>query len=365
MKYRQEDNPKRHKCIRDDHGLATPSQAPLIKNVKELKDRLQQAIALEHFTIPPYLCALYSIKNETRPEARIIRTVAIEEMLHMIMAANILNAIGGEPKINSKEFLPNYPSPMPHSAVRFEVSLLRFSKEAVNTFLRIERPAKKEAAQARRGEFRSIGEFYEAVREALIRLDNEAKAKGEKRGLFTGTQPQVMSEHYYGSGGKLVAVYSIEDANRAIDEIVGQGEGIDGTILDDDCSLFGDDVELAHYFRFNEIFSDRRYKCSDKPNDAPSGDPLHVDWESVHNMVPNPKMSMFEGQPDLLKMVKAFNKTYMALLKNINEACNGNPDVVKDGVPLMFALKNQAVDLMKTPSGIGNYTVGPSFEYVP
>jgi hypothetical protein len=85
---------------------------------------------LEHFTVPPHLCALYSIKNETRPEARIIRTVAIEEMLHMIMAANILNDIGGdEPKIHSKEVLPHYPSPMPHS---------------------------------------SIGEFYEAVREALI-----------------------------------------------------------------------------------------------------------------------------------------------------------------------------------------------------
>ena len=61
---------------------------------------------------------------------------------------------------------------MPHSAVRFKVNLLRFSKDAVNTFLRIERPAPPTEVP-KPGKFGSIGEFYAAVRGEL-RLDGEA-----------------------------------------------------------------------------------------------------------------------------------------------------------------------------------------------
>ena len=35
----------------------------MIKTIKDLHEHLQWAIELEHATIPPYLCALYSIKE--------------------------------------------------------------------------------------------------------------------------------------------------------------------------------------------------------------------------------------------------------------------------------------------------------------
>ncbi len=56
------------------------------------------AIKLEHATIPPYLTALYSIKPDPRKSNHdsynIIRAVAVEEMLHLTLAANLLNAVG-------------------------------------------------------------------------------------------------------------------------------------------------------------------------------------------------------------------------------------------------------------------------------
>lgn len=368
MSYYQQTNPNRQKFTRSLDGAAARQEVPEIKTLEELRSRLQQAIQLEHFTIPPYLCALYSIKDGANGRAaRIIRSVVVEEMLHMIMAANILNAIGGTPRIKAKDFLPHYPSLMPHSAIDFEVGLIRFSKEAINTFLRIERPADPNVKSVR-GKFRSIGEFYASVRAAIIKLDGEAKAQGNKDGIFTG-DPERQVKEYYGSGGTLISVRSVDDANLAIDEIEGQGEGINSAILsgdDGDCdpNMFDDDVEFAHYFRFNEIFNERRYRLGDKPSDAPSGDPLPVDWDAVYNMIPNPAISRFEHEPLILKKAKEFNRTYIKVLDNLNLACNGQPKALEDSVLLMYALRDRAVALMKSPIGEGNYTAGPTFEFV-
>ena len=53
---------------------------------------------LEHATIPPYLTALYSIHPTPTPTPpHILRVVAVEEMLHLTLVANVLNAVGGSP----------------------------------------------------------------------------------------------------------------------------------------------------------------------------------------------------------------------------------------------------------------------------
>ena len=85
------------------------SAASHIKTVASLKRHLPTAIELEHSTIPPYLCALYSIKDgDNQESAQIIKSVVIEEMLHMILAANVLkNAIGGARRINHPRFIPS------------------------------------------------------------------------------------------------------------------------------------------------------------------------------------------------------------------------------------------------------------------
>ncbi len=67
----------------------------LIKTVDNLHYYLKQAMMIEHATLPPYITALYSMKPGTNIEAfHILRAVAVEEMLHLTLAANVFNAVG-------------------------------------------------------------------------------------------------------------------------------------------------------------------------------------------------------------------------------------------------------------------------------
>ena len=55
-----------------------------IATLDSLREHLQWAIELEHFTLPPYLCALYSLDALRNPEASdVVASVLVEEMLHM------------------------------------------------------------------------------------------------------------------------------------------------------------------------------------------------------------------------------------------------------------------------------------------
>ncbi len=65
---------------------------------------------LEHATIPPYLTALYSIHPGTNSDAfHGPRVVAVEEMLHLTLAANLLNAVGGAPDLTRAGLRPALP----------------------------------------------------------------------------------------------------------------------------------------------------------------------------------------------------------------------------------------------------------------
>src|SRR5579872_2561829 len=77
---------------------------------------LQTAIELEHSTIPPYLYALYSLDPARNASIyALILSIVQEEMLHMSLACNVLNAIGGKPVIDRAKFIPQYPGPLPGS----------------------------------------------------------------------------------------------------------------------------------------------------------------------------------------------------------------------------------------------------------
>jgi len=119
------------------------SQPPstVIDNIEQLKEYLQAAVKLEHATIPPYLTAAYSAKIEkNKATMDIIRAVAKEEMLHLTLAANLLNAIGGQPDLVSPDFVPDYPAPLPTGQDDFTVGIERFSDSALRIFFDIERP---------------------------------------------------------------------------------------------------------------------------------------------------------------------------------------------------------------------------------
>jgi hypothetical protein len=76
--------------------------------------------------------------------AELIRSVVIEEMLHMALSSNIPISIGGAPKIDRPAFVPSYPGPLPGGlrgglTVRLTVRLRRCSIAPIrDVFLSIE-----------------------------------------------------------------------------------------------------------------------------------------------------------------------------------------------------------------------------------
>ena len=347
----------RQQLLYAERDLLAPGR---IRSIEALRQHLQTAIEIEHATIPTYLCALYSLQDGSNTfAAQTIQGVVMEEMLHMLLACNILNAIGGHPAIDHPKFIPEYPTYLPHSADLFLVPLQKFGRDAIQVFLDIEKPAKR-LAPPQPDHWDTIGQFYKSIKHALVHLDHVTPG-----GIFTGDPArQMQPHHYYGGGGKLVAVHRLEDAILAIDEIIGQGEGVNGTIIDSDSILFGEQVEYAHYFRFNEIMCERRYQPCDPAKSPPTGAPVAVEWDAVHNMQPNPKMADYPPDSELYARTLEFNRTYMALLQSIHCAVNGEPPELMKAIPLMYDLKYKALALMTTPWKDG-MTAGPSFEYVP
>lgn len=322
---------------------------------------LQWALELEHSTIPPYLCALYSIHDGANGyAANAIRSVVLEEMLHMTLVANLLNAVGGEPQVNHPGFVPKYPTRLPHSRMPVHVQLLPFSREAVDDFLKIERPAKPHGPPEPE-RYHTIGQFYEAIRDGFERL---AHSLGERR-LFIGDRKRQVagSRYYYGAGGEPIGVTDLDSARAAIAEVVDQGEGLDHTIFDGD-NRFGQPDELAHYFRFNEVRAGRRYRPGDSPASGPTGPEIPIDWTARYPMRPNPKMDEYRGQPEILRLLMAFNVGYTKLLDALHRGFNGDQHQLFTAVPLMYDLKYRAQELMAIPSGPDHRTtVGPSFEF--
>ena len=112
-------------------------------SVERLRQDLQTALQLEHATIPPYLTALASIKNSYNLEIQgILKAIVIQEMMHMTLVANILNAIGGKPSLYSKDFIPQYPSRLPGGVQPdLVVPIEKVSLGQIrNIFMKIEQP---------------------------------------------------------------------------------------------------------------------------------------------------------------------------------------------------------------------------------
>ena len=389
-----------------------------------LQEFLQLAVLIEHSTIPPYLTAMYSIKDGSNALALdIIRSVAIEEMLHMIMVCNVLNALDIVPSVNKPQNFPSYPMELPLD-VDFYVNLEKFSTNSLATFIAIESPSSPtvEAPNAPedfvttsaaattdkldgsvseqdnwneeslkeflQNNVQTIGEFYDVLFFFILvfQVIDFYKANGRlpesfneinTGGLFTGDPKlQIGPEQYYGSGGKLYTVTSLTGVMDVFKEIKGQGEGADDSIFDVDQAQFAEGAELAHYFRFKEIFHERRYvpyapgayePFTDSEGmmpviTPPQGKDLQVDWNAVYPIKQNIKLSDMADNPDLLAQGIEFNKTYKKVLDAIQAAVEGNPRELEHSVMYMYALKDLAVELMKQPLS-STENAAPSFEY--
>lgn len=331
-----------------------------IDSAEDLHMALQQAIELEHSTIPVYLCALYSIKQGTNTEvASRLRSIVVEEMLHMALASNLLVSVGGRPSIGHPGFVPNYPGSLP-GGLRpgLTVRLRKCSIPQIrDVFMSIEEPSKTEEPVNGRVDGRdpieahafTIGWFYNEIARSLERLSAEGK-------ISFGNVDKQVSEKWFGSRGKLYVIANLQDALRAIYEIQRQGEGTSRLVPTDGQG------ELSHYYKFAEIVAGKQLVVT-KGGFAYDGAPIPFDPSGVWPMMDDPNIALFPSGSRARILTEQFARTYQSLLNALHRTFNGEPGFIDQAIGVMYSLDLAAQQLMQVPSGLPDgSTAGPSFQ---
>jgi hypothetical protein len=340
--------------------MTTPARRRLLR----LREDLQTALQVEHATIPVYFAAWASLQCAPAAGAgpntaahRVLRSVLVEEMLHMAQVANLLVAIGGTPTLTAPGFVLPADSSLPGSSPPIPVQIRPFSPEALAVFLDIERPSSRDTTERDRT-WSTIGQFYERIRQqytAVLRDDPELPIKHFSQ--------QIQPAAYYGSG-ELIRIHDHTTATHAIDEVIDQGEGADAGVFDDDASIFGEDgKEPAHYFRFLQLELGRSYRAGDTPATGPTGPRIVVSLEDVNPMRPNATNSDYDEQPEIQALLHTFNCLYGRMLAVLEGAFNGGgPTAFQQATATMFTLGELAATITRTPDPtMSGNTVGLVF----
>jgi hypothetical protein len=330
---------------------------------EDLQAAAQLAVQVEFTTIPPYLTALYSISDKDSYAYQALRSVVMEEMFHINQSANILVALGGQPRFTG-QYAPSYPTYLPHAnpdTTPF-IQLCRASTAVFDDiFSAIETPAAP-GAPPQGDNYDSIAQLYQALEVAVAAYPGNP---------FEADPPtyRQRTDIYLGKfGGTVIKVSDKESAVAAVTEIVQQGEGTvpatkplipieqygaynhygqrtDGTYG----PITGTPYEMSHFIKFRKISLDS------------------VNFPDTLPIVSNARIEEYSN-PDAVEKAHLFNKHYSVMLHALEQTfqrpSRQNPVDPYFGVVLTLmhqVLPNLARALMTTPASLnGNKDVGPN-----
>ena len=221
-----------------------------IETPEDLREHIELAIRVELATIPPYLYAMYSIEDQTSEAALLIRSIVVEEMLHAVLASNLLLSVGGSPDFAGAQYIPSYPMDLPHHRPPLTLHLAPCSPDLVHDlFMRIEQP-ETHGAPAEPDEFETLGQFYHALEigleEVSSRFDIFSNPQSDLQVSDTGFYRPVALDAE--DSGGLVLIDDLVSAVEAIEIIVHQGEGMSDERWADPAHQ-----ELTHYYKLAQI----------------------------------------------------------------------------------------------------------------
>ena len=360
-------------------GLAPPEAPFVIEHREALIYMLCEAAELEHGIMCQYLYAAFSLKQSrdeglTAEEEAAVRRwrkqishVATQEMLHLSLVQNLLSAIGAAPHLSR----PNFPQPARHYPVGVHLALLPFSDQTLRHFMYLERPegmdledtvgmaAYRRAAPAmqhgeivpRGQDFATVGHLYRSIEAGIAHL---AEKYGEPS-LFVGPPRAQATQPYFG-WPELVAVTDVASAQRAIDEILEQGEGPRGHWKD------------AHFGQFVAILDEYVQLREANPAFNPVRPVVPVNVRSAERDTDIPLVS----DPVAGRVMDLFNVSYEILLLMLQrffahtEETDPQLKALADAtIALMFGAIKPLGNLVTTlPAGpeYPGRTAGPSFE---
>jgi hypothetical protein len=268
-----------------------------INSYEDLTNAIQLAIQLEFATIPPYLCAQWSIREDPNRVELLIHEIVSQEMSHLALAGNVLSAINGSPKLAFADFIPNYPvkelpggifQPMP-------VQLLPLTREQISVFMQIEHPEFPIAMIEPDEDPTSIGEFYQELIQGLKKVNPRINPNSN----------QVPIQHF-----KKIA--TLQDAISILEHIAEEGEGTLESPLQPPFAL--DRSTLAHYYTFKELYLQRKLVFLDG----------HWVFEGEH--IELPKLYQFEKSSNEFELNTQFSETLSQLLVDLEKCWSiGSP----------------------------------------
>lgn len=333
-------------------------QAP--GSITDVQRLVQQAVDIEFSTLPPYLYAKMTIlPGSNAPAMARMNGIVQQEMIHMCLASNILNAIGGTVAINP----PHYPGPLPASVGgSLIVHLLPFSVPAMAQGMAIEEPSQPidppvlmAMVEAKMLDMSiTIGEYYHLLDQALKALPASA---------WTPNRFQIDDSQFF--PGQLFAVNNYEDAHKAITQIVSEGEGTPVSPGNPGSPLTFEN-ELAHYYRFWEM---ERNQVLVKDPGNPVGyawaGSLGLNYAAVYPAIADPELHDFSQDPPAAQLAQAgCNAAYTAMVDALTVAFGGGTGGLGVAVRAMFDLRMAAINALSTPLANGQ-VAGPAFLYMP
>jgi Ferritin-like len=324
-----------------DVGAATPQTRAADPAVLEA---LQLAIEIEISTLPPYLCALWSIKSGDGPVYGIILRICLNEMLHLGLACNMLTALGGKPDIKNAYYTNiKYPTNgLPGGVLPgLVVDLGSLTHDrVVKQFQVIETPEHEIPSALLADMPYTIGRFYDALAAALP-ADGWTAGKPVTDDFIT---PQITSK---------------ASAQAAIAKIKQQGEGTSAL-------PYAEGTTLAHFYAFEEIARQNRITGT-------TGDPPTLVWAdppdpalqmpACYDMKPIDPGGRYLNPPaGVAANLQSFNVAWDKLLTDLDAAWVN--DDLGTAVTDMFALKSAAEKLFSAQPvdpGQPDLRYGPEF----
>jgi hypothetical protein len=270
--------------------LATPKAAAKavpagqrlrIESREQLLYLLTQACELEHGLMCEYLFAQWSLKREVgegvteQQLERIlawdaaIEGVAIQEMLHLALAINLLCALGAPPHFDR----PNFPILSGWYPPGVQIALIPFSEKALRHFVYLERPENMalddaegfaaldhaepltdgRSLMAVQEDWATVGELYRGIEQGFAHL---TERDGEDEVFIGGRRDQARWQAFHWP--EITPVVDMASAQAAIDHIVEQGEGVRG------------EWKTAHFGTFLNVLNEYRAMLEADPAFSPA-----------------------------------------------------------------------------------------------
>ena len=306
-------------------GATLPSDG--VHDLDWIKSALQTAMDLECATLPLYLSSMFSLEVQNYTAYNQIRSVAMEEMVHMAIAGNMLAALGGRPSVAG--FATRYPTVGLPGGVEpdLRVGLAPLSGLQLERFMRLEMPATllREVVDET---YPTIAAFYGAIGDAI-----QGNAAAVRSAVAAGgSANQVGDDIGFTTISATSGTDVIEQLLSGVEEILHQGEGSSAT------SIFAGDEsenELSHYGKFAELYYGAQYL---EPVPAP---PLSqstvpeffrgrtISWPVVINTLSVPSdgyeriLAVDPGASEVRPHLAQFDTGFSSVLSLLDQVWNG------------------------------------------